>query len=82
MCFSDGTGRKIYKKWGLSQFKKSIQIRGVISQPMPSVNDKEMKEEFNTNLSAKIRFPDLIQMSNLKVNNSFIKFIKWRRGRL
>jgi hypothetical protein len=68
--------QKIYKKWGLSQFQESIQIRGVISQPMPSVSDKKINEDFNANLSAKMRFPDLIEMSNLKVNKSFLKFLK------
>lgn len=68
--------QKIYKKWGLSNFKEAIQVRGVISQSMPSVSDNKIKEDFNTNLSARMRFPNLIEMSNLKVNKSFLKFIK------
>ncbi|KPA09031.1 transposase, IS4 family [Candidatus Magnetomorum sp. HK-1] len=70
--------QKIYKKWGLSQFKNPIKIRGVISQPMP---DKVPIKDFHKNLSAKMRFPDLIKTSKLKVNSSFAQFIKCLSGK-
>lgn len=64
--------QKIYKKWGLSKFKKPVLIRGVISQPIPEKMPKEKSIEF----SAKMRFPDLINTSNLKVNHSFASLVK------
>ena len=65
--------QKIYKKWGLSKFKKPVSIRGVISQPIPK---KAETEKSYVELSAKMRFPDLIKTSNLKVNLSFTRLVK------
>ena len=66
--------QKIYEKWGLSRFNKSIVIRGIIPQAIPEISiDRTTKIE----KSAKTRFPDLIKTSNLKVNNGFNKLIKY-----
>ncbi len=65
--------QKIYKKWELSKFKKPVSIRGVISQPIPK---KAPIEKSYVELSAKMRFPDLIKTSNLKVNLSFTRLVK------
>jgi len=66
--------QKIYKRWGLSKFKKSIKIRGVVSQPYPK-NEKIIKKN-TLKKSAKKKFPDLVKNSNLKVNHSFTRLIK------
>lgn len=65
--------QKIYKKWNLSRFKKSIAIRGVVSQGI--VKDVPKKEAL-LEQSAKARFPDLIKTAHLKVNRSFERFIQ------
>ncbi len=65
--------QKIYTKWQLSRFKKSISIRGVISESIPK---KIEKEESLAGVSAKSRFPDLIKIARLKVNHSFNRLVK------
>ena len=65
--------QKIYARWKLSRFKKPVAIRGVISSPVPAqVTEKQSPVE----ASAKSRFPDLVDTSGLKVNRSFLQFIK------
>ena len=66
--------QKIYKRWGLSKFKKSIKIRGVVSQPYPK--NEEIIKKNTLKKSAKKKFPDLVKNSNLKVNHSFTRLIK------
>jgi hypothetical protein len=65
--------QKIYTKWKLSRFKKSIAIRGVVSQPI--VKDVPKKAVL-LERSAKSRFPDLIKTAHLKVNRSFERLIQ------
>ncbi|MDZ7761198.1 MAG: transposase [Desulfovermiculus sp.] len=65
--------QKIYTRWKLSRFKKPVAIRGVISSPVPTqVTEKQSPVE----ASAKSKFSDLIDSSGLKVNRSFLQFIK------
>ena len=65
--------QKIYTRWKLSRFKKPVPIRGVIPSPVPAqVTEKKSLVE----ASAKSRFSDLIDNSGLKVNRSFLQFIK------
>ena len=66
--------QKIYTKWKLSRFKKSILIRGVVSQRVP---EKVAKKTSEIESSAKTRFPDLIEMANLKVNRSFVDLVSY-----
>ena len=65
--------QKIYKRWGLSRFKTSVPIRGVLSSP-PPVNVRQKKSDIKQ--SVKARIPDLIAKARLKVNPSFSRFIK------
>ena len=65
--------QKIYKRWGLSKFKTSVPIRGVLSSP-PPVNVRQKKSDIKQ--SVKARIPDLIAKARLKVNPSFSRFIK------
>ncbi len=70
---SRGNVQKVYKRWGLSRFKKAVSIRGVVSHEIPKRVDRiEAKVE----LSAKACFPDLIETARLKVNRSFHRFIR------
>lgn len=64
--------QKIYVRWGLSSIKRAVSIRGVIPLPLEQKKDKEQVNE----LSAKLRFHDLLQKANLKVNREFESFIK------
>ena len=66
--------QKIYKRWRLSRFKKSIPIRGVVSQPVPKRVEKDLSRIEH---SARARFPDLIKTARLKVNDSFVRFVRW-----
>jgi len=65
--------QKVYKRWGLSRFKTSIPIRGVLSSSIPI---KACHEKLNIKQSIKSRIPDLIDKARLKVNSSFSRFIK------
>jgi len=65
--------QKTYKKWGLSKIKKSVPLRGVISRPVP---ENRPEKSASAQLSAKARFPDLIETSRLKVNRSFSRLLK------
>ncbi len=69
---SNSNVQKIYSKWGLSRFRKAVKIRGVISVSIPDRLEpiKDVVEK-----SAKSRMPDLIEINNLKVNNSFSRLI-------
>ena len=65
--------QKVYKRWGLSRFKKPVPIRGVVSHQVPNRVDRiKAKVE----LSAKARLPNLIETARLKVNRSFIRLIQ------
>jgi len=65
--------QKIYARWKLSRFKQPVAIRGVVSSPVPTqVNENQSPVE----ASAKSRFSDLVDTSGLKVNRSFLQFIK------
>jgi hypothetical protein len=66
--------QKIYKRWRLSEFKKPIPIRGVISQRVPQRIEKDLS---HIECSSKARFPDLIKTARLKVNGSFSRFVQW-----
>jgi hypothetical protein len=66
--------QKIYKRWKLSRFKKPIPIRGVVSQPVPQRIEKGLSRIEH---SARARFPDLITSARLKVNDSFVRFVRW-----
>ena len=65
--------QKVYKRWELSHFKKSIPIRGVLSIPVPV---KVTHKSSNLKQSVKLQMPDLIAKARLKVNPSFSRFIK------
>jgi hypothetical protein len=65
--------QKVYKRWGLSHFKKPIPIRGVLSIPVPV---KVTHKSSNLKQSVKLQMPDLIAKARLKVNPSFSRFIK------
>ncbi len=65
--------QKVYKRWGLSHFKKPIPIRGVLSFPVPV---KVTHKLSNLKQSVKLQMPDLIAKARLKVNPSFSRFIK------
>ena len=65
--------QKVYKRWGLSHFKKPIPIRGVLSIPVPV---KITHKSSNLKQSVKLQMPDLIANARLKVNPSFSRFIK------
>lgn len=69
--------QKIYSRWKLSSFKKPITIHGVIATPIPEEN---LKTPY-IDQSAKMRFPDLIQKTGLKVNQGFESFINHLRYR-
>ena len=66
--------QKIYKRWRLSRFKKPIAIRGVVSEPVLRKTDKQHS---HIQPSARARFPDLIRTARLKVNDSFLRFLRW-----
>jgi len=65
--------QKIYTRWKLSRFKRSVSIRGVVSQPIPK---DIQKKESDIEPSARARFPDLIKTARLKVNRSFSRFVR------
>lgn len=65
--------QKVYKRWRLSQFKKPVLIRGVLSSPVPA---EVRHKESDMKQSIKSRMPDLIAKARLKVNLSFCRFIK------
>jgi transcriptional regulator with XRE-family HTH domain len=65
--------QKTYKKWNLAKIKKPVQLRGVKSHPIP---ENHQEKPLSLQLSAKARFPDLIQTSRLKVNRSFSRLLK------
>lgn len=65
--------QKVYKRWGLTQFKVPVPLRGVISSPIPA---KVHRKNLDVKLSVKTRMPDLIAKARLKVNPSFSRFIK------
>jgi len=65
--------QKIYARWKLSRFKKSISIRGVVSHRVP----EQIQRDFShIDRSAKARFPDLIATAGLKVNGCFSRFLR------
>lgn len=65
--------QKVYTRWKLSRFKKPVSIRGVLSHDVPkSIQNEHCPIE----LSAKARFPDLIETARLKLNRSFSRFIQ------
>jgi hypothetical protein len=70
---SQANVQKIYARWGLARIKQSVPIRGVISEPVP---DPLPAKGFAKRLSARARFPNLIEEANLKVHGSFIRFVK------
>ena len=70
--------QKIYKRWRLSRFKKPIAIRGVVSEPVLRRTDKKLS---HIQPSARARFPDLIRTARLKVNDSFLRFLRWLKQR-
>ena len=65
--------QKIYTRWKLSRFKKPVPIRGVISHGIPT---RIHRAYGSLEVSAKARFPDLIETARLKVNRSFIRLVK------
>ena len=65
--------QKIYSKWKLSRFKRPIAIRGVLPSAVPELIEKKQTP---LEVSAKTRFPDLIETSGLKVNRAFQQFVK------
>ncbi len=65
--------QKIYGKWQLSSFKKSVSIRGVVSHPVPG---KASTITSKLEPSVKTRIPNLVKIAGLKVNLSFSRFIK------
>ncbi len=69
--------QKIFTRWGLSKFKNSIEIRGVVSTSSPKQKDQNSVAE----PSSKTLFPDLIHKENLKVNRNFKAVIKRLRYR-
>jgi len=66
--------QKIYKRWRLSRFKKPIPIRGVVSEPVAHRTEKKLS---HIQRSARAHFPDLISTARLKVNDSFVRFLRW-----
>ena len=65
--------QKIYTKWNLSKIKEPVSLRGLISKPIPSAKIKECLE---IDISVKMKFPNLIDDNNLKVNRQFCELIK------
>lgn len=61
---------KVYQRWSLAGFDKSVAIRGVISMPITAVESTPLIE-----CSARSRFPNLIQTANLKLNRGFTEFL-------
>ena len=64
--------QKVYCKWKLSQFKKPIALRGVISQSIP---EHVEKAPLLSKQSCRAMFPNLIATANLKVHRSFVDLI-------
>ncbi len=65
--------QKVYSRWKLASFKKVIPLRGVISQKIPG---KTVQSCDSLEISAKSRFPHLVEEANLKVNCLFKRFVK------
>lgn len=65
--------KKIYSRWGLSKINHAVPIRGVLSLPMPI---RAKKQIILKEVSARMRFPNLIKTANLKLNRSFMAFLK------
>jgi len=65
--------KKIYARWGLSTIKHAVPIRGVLSFPISITPKIEISTK---GISARMRFPNLIKSANLKINRSFIDFLK------
>lgn len=73
--------QKIYKRWGLSRFKKPVAIRGVLAHPIPEKIEKKISSSSadsnsSVKISAKSRFPGLIERANLKVSRLFVDLLK------
>jgi hypothetical protein len=76
--------QKIYKRWGLAKFKKPVLLRGVISQKPPENSERKSdssschgeKREKRGQVSAKSRFPNLIENANLKINPPFLDLLQ------
>jgi hypothetical protein len=64
--------QKIYGKWKLSSFKKSVSLRGVVSHAVP---DKVSPAIEKLESSVKTRIPNLAKIARLKVNPSFSRFV-------
>jgi len=65
--------QKVYKRWGLSQFKTSVPLRGILSRQVPA---RPHRTKLDNMQSVKTRIPDLIDKARLKLNPSFVRFIK------
>jgi hypothetical protein len=65
--------KKIYARWGLSKIKRAVPIRGVLSLP---ISIRAEKQTIAAEVSARMRFPNLIKTANLKLNSSFMAFLK------
>ncbi|GAG03555.1 unnamed protein product, partial [marine sediment metagenome] len=65
--------QKVYSKWRLSQIKEPVSLRGVISRSVPA---KVANDSLQIKTSARLRFPNLIEDNNLKVNRCFSELVK------
>jgi len=65
--------QKVYSKWRLSQIKEPVSLRGVISRSVPA---KVSNDSLQVKTSARLRFPNLIEDNNLKVNRCFSELVK------
>lgn len=63
--------QKIFTRWKLSTFKVSKPLRGVVATSPIKISKKTTLVE----RSARCQFPDLIKAANLKINNSFLRFL-------
>jgi len=70
---SQANVQKIYARWRLAGIKQAVAVRGVVSEPVP---DPLPAQAFAQRLSAKARFPTLLEQANLKVHGSFERFTK------
>jgi hypothetical protein len=70
---SQANVQKIYTRWGLAGIEQAVPLRGVLSEPVP---EKLSAKEFANRLSARARFPNLLEEASLKVHGSFKRFVK------
>ncbi len=70
---SQANVQKIYARWGLAGIKQAVPVRGVVAEPVP---DPLPAKQTAKTLSARARFPNLLEQANLKVHSSFNRFVK------